>query len=418
MMWISMLAAAALGATPGAGAVGAPGLALRTTKALIASWDGAQTLDHAVVLVKDGKIEAVGPTRSTAIPEGYELVDVGESWLMPGMIDLHCHVGGSFDINDMVYLTQPELRVSASVIPANVNLERSLASGVTTVLYIPGSGVNIGGQGILLKTGLDHFEEARIRDPGSLKLAQWGNPERWTIGIGMAFENWNTRHTFQQGLAYAMAWRNFEEGKGPKPEEDITFDVFRKLLSKETQVSTHTQLYQVVLMTITMVREQFGLDVYIDHGEFQGYKTAELAEAKGVPAIIGPREIDATRRGFVSQDTDGAILGIAAEYQKRGHTQVGFNTDCPVIPGEELFLQSAVAVRYGLDSSAMQNVRGLTIIPARAAGIANRVGSLEVGKDADIVVITGDPSDPRSHVKMVFIEGRLIYDVATEGQRF
>jgi imidazolonepropionase-like amidohydrolase len=219
-------------------------------------------------------------------------------------------------------------------------------------------------------------------------------------------------------MAYALAWRAYEEGKGEKPETDITFEVFRKLLSKETQVSTHTQLYQVVLMTITMVRMGFGFDVYIDHGEFQGYRTAELAQEKGVPAIIGPREIDATRRGFVSQDTDGQILGIAAEYQKRGHKQIGFNTDCPVIPAEELFLQSAVAVRYGLDCSAMQNVRGLTIVPAKTAGIANRVGSLEVGKDADIVVISGDPSDPRSHVEKVFIEGRLLYDTTTDTRRF
>ncbi len=163
---------------------------------------------------------------------------------------------------------------------------------------------------------------------------------------------------------------------------------------------------------------EFGLDVYIDHGEFQGFRAAELAQEKGVPAIIGPRAIDATRRGFVTVDTDGKILGIAAEYQKRGHKEVGFNTDSPVIPQEEFFLQSAVAVRYGLESSAMENVRGLTIVPARAAGIADRVGSLEPGKDADILVISGDPSDPRSHVEKVFIEGRLVYDTSTEARRF
>jgi imidazolonepropionase-like amidohydrolase len=403
---------------PTAGAKGGAGLALRTVKALVASWEGEQVVDDAIVLVKDGKILAVGPASSTEIPVGFEVLDVGEYWLMPGMIDLHSHVGGSFDINDMVYLTQPELRVSASVVPRNPNLARALASGVTTILYIPGSGVNIGGQGILLKTGLKDFEEARIRDPGSLKLAQWGNPEGWTIGIGMAFENWNTRNTFARGMAYAKAWKDADEGKGPRPERNLQWDVFRKLLAKETQVSTHTQVYQVVLMTITMIRMHFGLDVYIDHGEFQGFRAAELAQREGVPAIIGPREIDRTWRGFVNMDLDGKIVGIAAEYQKRGHKQIGFNTDANVIPAEELFLQSAMAVRYGFDDSNMENVRGLTIVPAKTAGIADRVGSLEAGKDADILVISGDPSDPRSHVETIFINGKRVYDTATEPRRF
>jgi imidazolonepropionase-like amidohydrolase len=395
---------------PAAGAKGGQGLALRTVKALIASWDGPQVIDHAVVLVHNGKIVGVGPAATTPIPVDFTVEDVGPNWLMPGMIDLHSHVGGTFDINDMVYLTQPELHVSASVVPHNDNFKRAIASGVTSVLYIPGSGVNIGGQGILVKTGHDTFEESRIREPGSMKLAQWGNPEGWTVGIGMSFENWNTRNTFQRGLAYARAWALYEQGKGPKPERNIQWDIFRELLAKRTQVSTHTQVYQVVLATITMVRVQMGLDVYIDHGEWQGFKTAEMAQKLGVPAIIGPREIDRTYKGFIGVDTDGKILGIAAEYQKRGHTQVGFNTDAPVIPEEEFFLQSGVAARYGFDTSNMDNVRGLTIVPAKTAGIDNRVGSLEVGKDADILVISGDPSDPRSHIESVFIDGERVYD--------
>src|SRR5687768_2356611 len=88
-------------AAGGAGEIGGTGLALLSDKVLVASWEGPQTIDHAVVLVKDANIEAVGPQSSTTIPEGYEVVDVGENWLMPGMIDLHCHVGGiMFDIND------------------------------------------------------------------------------------------------------------------------------------------------------------------------------------------------------------------------------------------------------------------------------------------------------------------------------
>jgi hypothetical protein len=192
-------------------------LAILAAKALVVGDEGREVVDGAVVLVRDGKIEAIGPAREIAIPDGYEVVDCGRSWICPGFIDLHCHIAGqSFlvnDINDLVYMTNPELRASAAVRPGNPDLLRGLAGGVTSVLFIPGSGSNMGGQGVLLKTGMPTFERMLIRDPGSLKLAQAGNPERWTIGVGRSLMNWNTFNTFQRGLAYAK--RRVVEGKGP-----------------------------------------------------------------------------------------------------------------------------------------------------------------------------------------------------------
>ncbi|TAJ07940.1 MAG: hypothetical protein EPO68_15945, partial [Planctomycetota bacterium] len=199
------------------GEPGGPGLALRAAKALTCARNGPLVVDDAVVLVRDGKIESVRPAREAEVPAGYERLDLGPLWVMPGMVDLHFHSAGSFDINDMVYLANPELRVAASVVPRNPNLDRDVAGGVTTVLYIPGSGTNIGGQGVLLKTGLDRFEEMAVRNPGSLKVAQWGNPERWIMGVGKTFEGWTIRNTFQRGRMYAQAWKDFEAGKGPEP---------------------------------------------------------------------------------------------------------------------------------------------------------------------------------------------------------
>ncbi len=410
------------GSTSTAGERGSEtGLALRAKKILVVGPDGDGVVDHGVMLVMNGRIEAVGPARTTEVPAGYEIVDCGDAWLVPGFVDLHCHIAGqSFivnDINDMVYMTNPELRASAAVRPDNTYLRKAVAGGVTSVLFIPGSGTNMGGQGVLLKTGFPQYEQMEIRNPGSLKLAQAGNPERWAIGVGRSHMNWNTRNTFRRGLAYARQWKQFEDGKGPKPEKNIQWEVFRDLLSKKTQVSTHTQMYQVVQMTLTMVRQEFGLDVYIDHGEFAGMKTAPLAQELGVQAIIGPREIDRTIP-FLSCDTDGKILGIAAGYQQAGHKMVGFNTDSPVVPQEELAVQATCAVHYGFDNSNMDAVRGLTIVPAKTAGIADRVGSFAPGKDADVLVIRGDPIDPRSAIDVVFIEGKRVYDANREGRRW
>jgi imidazolonepropionase-like amidohydrolase len=403
------LALAAIASAPAAADEGArsPGLALFARKALTVAADGPQVVDDAAILISGAKIEAVGPRRSLAIPAGYEVIDLGERWAMPGMIDLHGHVGGTGgDINDMVFQTNEGLRASTAVVPLNANLRRSVMAGVTTMLFIPGSGTNVGGQGILLKTGLERFESMRLRDPGSLKVAQGDNPTRWGYGMGRSLMNFHIRSCMRRGLAYARRWQAFERGEGPRPDVDPQYETFRALASGATQISTHTQIYQLVLTTITMLKGEFGLDAYIDHGEWQGYLAAELAERMGVAAIVGPREIDTpSGRG----ETDGAILSCAGEYQRRGLSRIGFNTDCPVVPSEDLPLQAAVASRYGFDPSDLAAVRGLTIVPALVAGIETRVGSLEPGKDADVVILDGDPLDPRCAVERVYIEGREVY---------
>lgn len=398
---------------------GGRGMAILTAKALTVPMAGAQFIDSAVILVKDGLIEAVGKAGDIAIPVGYEVVDVGDNWVSPGMVELHAHVAGTFDINDTVFLTNPGVRASTSVRPQDRKLMMGLAAGVTTMLFIPGSGSNIGGQGVLLKTGLENYESMLVRDPGSMKLAQAGNPERWTIRPGRTFMNWNTRNTLERGVAYA---KRFEaaEAKGEKPERDLQFEVIRSLYKKETQISTHTQIYQVANMTLTMVAEELGLPVYIDHGTFDAYRVAPRAKELGVSAILGPRNVAAPSWGMMNWAgmNPERFQGVAAGYQERGMTMIGFNTDSPVIPQEELALQAAVAVRYGFKDEELQTVRGLTIIPAKTAGIDHIVGSIEVGKHADLLITTGDMVDPRNSIERVFIEGKTVYDTSAERRRW
>ena len=123
-------------------------------------------------------------------------------------------------------------------------------------------------------------------------------------------------------------------------------------------------------------------------------------------------------------DTDGQIVGMAAKYQSAGHTAIGFNTDCVdngvfiTPPQEELSLQAALAARYGFTHINMETIRGLTIVPAETVGLGHRLGSLEPGKDADILAVTGDIADPRTAVERVWTNGRLVYDVATEPRRW
>jgi len=400
-------------AAPLAGERGGPGLALIASKILTATEAAPGVVDNAVLLVRDGKIEAVGPRRSTSIPVGYEIVDLGERWLMPGMIDLHTHIGGTGDINDMVYQTNEGLRVSTAVVPKNPALEKDVQAGVTTVLFIPGSGTNLGGQGILLKTGLDTFEAMRLRDPGSVKIAMGDNPTRWGYGMGRSMMNFHIRTVVRKGLTHARQRK--EAGvSNLRDSLDVQYQAFDALAAGTTQVSTHTQVYQLVMNTIRILKGEMGLDVYIDHGEWGAHRLAPFAQRMGVAAICGPRIIDTPDNP--RSDTDGAILSVPGEYQREGLKRVGFNTDAPVVPAEELPLQAGMGVRYGFDASHMDHVRGLTIVPALVAGIANRVGSLEPGKDADVIVIGGDPADPRNGIERVYIEGQLVYRAPIDGE--
>jgi len=403
------------------------GLALYTSKALLCKFEGPIAIDDAVVLVRGGVIEAVGKRADVAIPTGYVVRELGALWLAPGMIDLHSHVAMSLrDLSETVFLTNPEMRASVGVIPGYVHLRDAVAGGVTTVLHIPGSATNMGGQGVLLRTGGETYEEMLVRDPGSLKLAQSGNPERRGPWLPQrSLMNWNTRNTFARGVAYAKRWVAHELGIAPKPERDLQFDVFRSLVKGETQVSTHTQIYQVVRMTLTMVAQEFKLPVYLDHGTFDGYRNAKDAAALGVPAILGPRQISLPyNRPTLTIDQDGAFFGVAAKYQEAGHTMVGFNTDAIGPPSgdspgqEELSLQAGMGVRYGFRNEAGAALKGVTIVPAVTAGIGDRVGSIEVGKDADLIATTGDPTDPRSSVEFVLMRGRIIYDTTVDQRRF
>ena len=400
--------------------------ALKSKKILTCAREGEQFINDGVVLVSDGKIEAVGRTRDVSIPADYLVIDVGDRWLAPGLVELHCHEAGRSlysgvnDLNDTLYLTNPGMRASCAVDPGNRSMKMAVAAGVTTVLYIPGSGSNIGGQGILLKTSFDTFEENLVKNPGSMKLAQWGNPESWGPGVGMSMENWNTRHALKRGVAYAKAWEAFERGEGDEPERNISYDVFRNLRANDIAISTHTQFYQVVLMTLTMVHGELGLPVFLDHSSLGGWKTGAIAEEMGVAAICGPRSVDSPSRRNINwaQLHQEGFKGLAAGYQEMGHTNVGFNTDSPVIPQEELPLNGAMGARYGFDDTNMQVLRGLTIVPAMAARIGDRVGSIEPGKDADILVVTGHPADPRSSTEIVFVNGRRVYDAERDGRRW
>lgn len=370
-----------------------------------------EPIANGTILVKDGKIEKIGPRKTITVPEGYLVIDHSDAFAMPGLIEAHSHVGGSGDLNEMVYQTNPELRNWDQIIPHNPQLKVAIAGGVTTICYIPGSGTNMGGFGVLMKTGPGEPKDVIIRAPGVLKIAQAGNPERRTgeTGSGKMGMNYVIRQQLREGRYYVRQWDLYEKGEAPKPETNLRLEYFKPLFRKQIPVVVHTQQYQVIQSTIRMLHDEMDLKVVIDHGTFDAYKIGEELAKRDIPVMAGPR-------GFLLDRDTGQVTGIVNEYEKRGIKVLGVNTDAPVIPQEELFFQATMAVRYGW--SEERAIRGVTIEAAKALMIDDRVGSLEVGKDADIVITTGSIIDPRNYVKQTFIDGRSVYDVTKDRRRF
>src|SRR5690606_33843037 len=319
--------------------VPSPAYAFRAARVLPIEGD---PIEGGVVLTRDGDIVALGRADEVPIPDGYEVVDCGDAWLLPGFVDLHNHVaGGSGDINDTVHPTNPEFRTVDLVTMDHRSLRLALAGGVTSALFIPGSGSNMGGFGTLTKLAGRSPEEALIRFPGSLKIAQAGNPERGSgdLGAGAIGMNQGLRFTLERGREYYEAWERFDRGEGPEPEYRADLHYLRGLFRHEYPVSVHTQIYQVVLQTIRQLRHEFGLWTFIDHGTFDAYRLSNFAHASGVPVVAGPRTYyfhpdHAQFIGVANAWYAGGQHGWRTPVGGVGRDGLGINTDSPVVPQE------------------------------------------------------------------------------------
>ncbi len=362
-----------------------------------------QVFTPGMLIVQGGKVRYAGAP--TEVPADAETIEFAHGWACPGMVDLHTHIhtGGGFgDINDMVQAVNPELRASPSIVPSNRLVRRACASGVTTLFGIPGSGTNMGGFGVLYKTKTDaSYEQIVLADPGGMKIAQDSNPQRdaGDFGAGRAAMGWILEDVNRRALAALAQGRS-----------DPALTNLMKVHAKELPVLIHTAGSESVVNTSRMWRVTFDTRSVLSHGCFDSWRSAEAVAAMGMPVNCGPRTID----WFSSRN--GQINCQSAIYSSLPVPLFSLNTDSPVIPEEELFLQGAVSARYGADSYTM--LRALTIHPAQAFGIDGRVGSLEVGKDADVVIRTGDPLDPRSAVEIVLIDGQVQYDRERDGMWF
>ncbi len=380
---------------------GQRGIAIHVGRAITLDGDD-RTHQPGLVAAIDGRIVYVG--RPSAVPAGYEVVERPQTWAVPGMIDLHAHIGsaGFGDLNDSVFSVGAELRSAPAIVPGNPLLRTACAAGVTTLFLIPGSGTSIGGFGTLFKTRTrTTFDRAVFANPGGMKVAQTHNPERRAGDVGAT----------RAGLSWVLAEVNGRaRAANAVGVEDFALSALQRVHRRELPVLIHCAGSDGTAAAVRMWKLQYDTHSVISHGSLGGHRVAAFAAAADMPVNHGPR----TQDFFVSRT--GAVEPSAFHYWKSGLPNFSLNTDSPVIPQHELLLQGTMSARQGVPSS--QALRALTLHPARAFAIDHRLGSLEVGKDADVVLWSGDPLDPRSRVETVLIEGEIQYDRAVHGQWF
>jgi imidazolonepropionase-like amidohydrolase len=362
-------------------------------------------IDHGLILIREGRIEAVG--RGLEIPEGYQIVDASDKWVYPGLVEIHSHIGVGWGINDMVLPLNPELQLWNHLEPDSAEVLDALANGITTILAIPGSGTNVSGFGVLYKTFGKTADDMIVRRLGVLKVAQAWNPERpgGDLGASRMGMSWMLRDLLRRARDYTAAWDAFERGeKKERPPWDPTLEPLKGLFHREYPVLVHTASARDVMATMRLFHDEFKVPCILSHGEFQGFAVGREAGLRNLPVNIGPRIFD---YWFVDEDR---FYGIAANYVRQGtpRSNISFNTDAGVVPQDELFHQVCMAVRFGFEEG--EALRSVTLNPARAVLMEHRIGSIEAGKDADLVIKGGPPFDLETPVEGVFVNGQWAFD--------
>jgi imidazolonepropionase-like amidohydrolase len=351
-------------------------------------------VENGTILVRDGRIAAVG--REVRTPPGLPVIDVTGKTVIPGLIDEHSHLG-TYEFGDVNEFTEPigpEHRALDALHMEVRDWHDAMKGGVTTIVTGPGSGERMGGQSITIKTFGPDLQTRILKESRELKMAVNARSLSHIPAI---------RSAFLEAQEYMQRWDAYEAGDrtGPPPARNLRLEAIVPVLRGEEMVRCHIH-YANDIVAFLKLKDEFGFDLTFIHSS-EAYKVADEIARRNVSVITLPL---ATRIG-VSEDL---LYGNTRLYE--AGVRVSLHTDHPVVRESLLRLNAAMAIRYGMpEEYALKTV---TINPATSSRIQDRVGSIEVGKDADLVVLDGTWYEPRTRVDLVFVDGVRAYDRAME----
>lgn len=359
------------------------------------------------LVVADGRIAELGP--DVRVPDGAKVLDAGGRWLLPGLVDAHTHLGvheegegwAGNDSNEMTDPVMAGVRAIDAVNPDDLGFDDALAGGVTAVNINPGSANPIGGLAVAVHTHGRYVEEMVLRSPSGLKSALGENPKRiYSDKKQTPSTRLGTALVIRRAFMDAQNYMDKDDDAARDPQ----LEALAMVLRREIPWRQHAHRADDI-GTALRLADEFGYDLVLDHGT-EAHLLADVLAERGVPVLIGPlfttrSKVELRRR---SLENPGKLA--------RAGVEISIITDHPVVPINFLIYQAALAVKEGLDPETA--LRAVTINPARVLGLDHRIGSLEAGKDADVVLWSGDPLDVMQRALTVWIGGREVYRYDTE----
>ncbi len=353
-------------------------------------------IEQGTILVKDGKIAAVG--KSVEIPADAQVVDLGGQVVMPGMVDPSTRLGiheeglgaSGYDENEATAKSTPHLRVIDAIKPTDIAIREAMTAGVTTVAVTPGNANVIGGQISVLKTYGDYVDQMVIKETAGLSVNLSEAPQR-ARGDAAAI--------FLEELQKAKNYLDTRKPDDDKLDYDLKLRVMVEVLEGRLPVFMQGVKSHDILNAIELA-DEWGFKLIIERG-LEAHLVVDEIKQSGAPLIIG--SIMGNRRGdtrTTSHRTPGitAVAGILT----------ALSTQHPATPAEHTLVQAALARREGMTED--DTLAALTLAPAKILGMGDRLGSIEVGKDADLVVMSGHPLSVFTKVQKVYVDGQLAFD--------
>lgn len=384
------------------------------TGARVIPIEGAE-IANGTVIVENGKIVAVGPAASVTIPANAQRVDVTGKILMPGLVDSHSHIGQP-EGADSTAPIQPEIRVLDSVNARASSIKRARAGGITTVNVMAGSGHLMSGQTLYLK-----LREARTIDDlliklpdgsiaGGMKMANGTNSRRNPPFPGTRAKSASlVREQFIKAQEYRAKVRAAAGDATKMPPRDLGMEALVELLDGKRIVQHHTHRHDDIL-TVIRLAEEFGFKVVLHHVS-DGWMVAR--EAAASKRVIGASVIVIDSPGGKLEARD-VSFETGGEMDRAG-VLVGFHTDDGVTDSRWFIRSAALAVRAGMDRQ--KALEAVTIANAKLLELDARVGSIKPGKDADLIILSGDPLSVYTRIEQTWVEGRKIFDRSIEKDR-
>lgn len=373
-------------------------------------------IEEGILRLEKGKITEVGSKEEICIHprEEEKVLVVKKAFIMPGIIEAHCHMGiteekkgmEGDDCNEAVNPLTPYLRAIDAINPMDAAFGEAVKAGITAALIGPGSSNVVGGQFALLKTKGRRVDDLIVRAPAAMKVAFGENPksnysgQKKSPSTRMAIAS-----MLRQELTEAGEYLHRKEEAAARGEYfpiEFTKECWIPVLHKEIPLKAHVHRVDDIFTAIRIARE-FDVRMTLDHCS-EGHLIAQELAAEGFPAIVGPDL--ASRNKIEVQNMSFKTAGIL----NQAGVLIALTTDHPVSLIQSLPLCAGLAVKAGLPW--LEGLKAITLYPAMICGVENRMGSLEVGKDADIAIFDGDPMEIATHTLYTIINGEIVYDAS------